>query len=118
MSVAPKSTSIASRGASHSASREVRVDEGSTPFRHGVASGDPTGEAVVIWTRVTSDAAAVPVAWWLEPADGGPGERREGTAEAGPDHDWTVAVDVGGLAPGRRYRYGFSALGSDSVVGR
>ena len=33
------------------------MDEASTPFRHGVASGDPTGDAVVIWTRVTASDA-------------------------------------------------------------
>ena len=36
------------------------MDEASTPFRHGVASGDPTGDAVVIWTRVTAPAARRP----------------------------------------------------------
>ena len=29
-------------------------------FRHGVASGDPLGTAVVLWTRVTPAADATP----------------------------------------------------------
>jgi alkaline phosphatase D len=88
-------------------------------FRHGVASGDPAQDRVVIWTRVTTDeGGTVPVSWWLEDADEAPTARREGETEAGPERDWTVSVDVEGLAPGRRYRYGFGALGESSPVGR
>lgn len=32
------------------------VDTSLVPFYHGVASGDPTPNAVIIWTRVTPDA--------------------------------------------------------------
>ena len=30
------------------------------PFYHGVASGDPTSDAVIIWTRVTPDPLPLP----------------------------------------------------------
>jgi alkaline phosphatase D len=91
---------------------------GKDAFSHGVASGDPTGDAVVIWTRVTTVSHSVPVAWTVARD---PGLREvvasgEATAESGRDH--TVSVDVGGLEPGARYFYGFRTLGESSDLGR
>src|SRR6187397_1798359 len=37
-----------------------RAQTGSPPFLHGVASGDPLSDRVVIWTRVTPAAGATP----------------------------------------------------------
>ena len=92
------------------------MDEGSTPFRHGVASGDPTGDAVVIWTRVTAPGRRpCRWPWWLEPADGGPGARLAGSVDASPDRDWTVASTSAAWRPDARYRYGFD--GARRVVG-
>ena len=76
-------------------------------FAYGVASGDPTADAVVIWTRVRGPAT---VRWWVE----GMGE---GETEATLENDFTVSVDVGDLAAGTTYRYGFEALGERSPVG-
>jgi alkaline phosphatase D len=88
-------------------------------FRHGVASGDPLQDRVVIWTRVTTeDGRPVSLAWWLEDAAEPQRRRRSGDVQATADRDWTVSVDVDGLEPGRRYRYGFAALGETSVEGR
>ncbi len=87
-------------------------------FAHGVASGDPLTDRVVIWTRVSTDADSVPVAWTIA-RDAGLGDvvaSGEATAEAERDH--TVNVDVGGLEPGAVYHYGFSTEGEDSPVGR
>ena len=33
------------------------------PFYHGVASGDPLEDAVIIWTRVTTNENSVRVNW-------------------------------------------------------
>ena len=33
---------------------------GERPFLHGVASGDPIPDSVILWTRVTPDADAMP----------------------------------------------------------
>ena len=42
-------------------------DPADVSFRHGVASGDPLQDGIVIWTRITTDAVGdVPVEWWLE----------------------------------------------------
>jgi alkaline phosphatase D len=32
-------------------------------FQHGVASGDPLADRVILWTRVTAGAAPVEVEW-------------------------------------------------------
>jgi alkaline phosphatase D len=86
-------------------------------FCHGVASGDPLPDRVVIWTRLTHDGRhALPVRWWIETMDGA--RAGEGTAVASAQRDWTVHVDVGGLMPATAYRYGFEAGGERSVVGR
>ncbi len=96
------------------------------PFALGVASGDPTSSAVVIWTRLAPDpldAAAtpsvdVPVTWEVATDEGFSGVVASGTAVAAAEHAHSVHVDVGGLDPDSWYWYRFSAAGYDSVVGR
>ena len=41
-----------------------------------------------------------------------------GKAQAGPEHDFTVKVEVGGLDPATTYYYAFEAAGASSPVGR
>ncbi len=95
-------------------------------FRHGVASGDPLGDAVVLWTRVTPDDAATPGSGkgpavavdWEVAAD--PAFRqvvRRGTVRTDASRDHTVNVDVAGLTPYTRYHYRFTALGQTSPAG-
>jgi alkaline phosphatase D len=92
---------------------------GPQPFRHGVASGDPLTDRVMLWTRVTAPAGrAVPVRWEIA------SDRRlrrivnQGVVTALPARDHTVKVDALGLEPGRTYYYRFSAEGTASPVGR
>ncbi len=96
-------------------------------FGYGVASGDPTGDAVVIWTRATPSPDAVPgsgigrpvLVRWEVARD--PSFRRvvqAGTALATSATDHTVKVDVCGLRPYTRYYYRFRASGETSPVGR
>jgi len=80
-------------------------------FQHGVASGDPMQDRVIIWTRITTDDdddREPTVTWWLKDIEPN-GRRQTGTIKALADRDWTVAVDVGQLEPGHRYEYGFEA---------
>lgn len=93
----------------------------SVAFAHGVASGDPQSDGVVIWTRVTpSDPAAraVRVDWsvWRDGETGA--SVASGTVETGPERDFTVKVPVAGLQPGVDYRYAFSAGETRSPQGR
>jgi alkaline phosphatase D len=92
------------------------MDEGS--FRHGVASGDPTTDRVVIWTRVSGVARDAPVNWWVSRDPQREEVVAEGDAVATADRDHTVAVDVAGLEPDTVYYYGFSRGAEHSPVAR
>ncbi len=86
-------------------------------FRHGVASGDPQQDRVILWTRITPEKRAdVMYSWRLDPVDRkGGGKRGEGVT--GADRDWTVKVDVTNLDPGRAYTFQFECGGAVSPVG-
>lgn len=88
-------------------------------FRHGVASGDPLRDRVVLWTRVTPDAPSEVEVDWLVALD--PALTRivaEGRATTGAAVDYTIKVDPILPYPGTTYYYRFSALGGYSPVGR
>ena len=92
-------------------------------FQHGVASGDPLSDRVVLWTRVTAPvtrSAIGPIAVNWEMSDDERLTRivARGQASAAPERDFTVKVDAGGLQPGRTYFYRFEAGGQRSPIGR
>ena len=87
------------------------------PFRHGIASGDPLADRVVIWTRVSTDVErdSIDVAWQLS-TEGR--IVREGSATTTAASDWTIKVDVDGLTERTDYTFQFEALGHQSPRGR
>jgi alkaline phosphatase D len=91
-------------------------------FQHGVASGDPLNDRAIIWTRVTPRDLSSPQPIQLRWRVGTDPELRtivsSGSATTSDERDHTVKVDVGGLAPGRRYFYAFDVEGEQSPVGR
>jgi alkaline phosphatase D len=91
-------------------------------FRHGVASGDPTIDRVILWTRITPAddvaAAAIDVRWRVAADERMSQVVAEGTARTGRERDFTVKVDAAGLQAGRRYHYAFETGGDRSPVGR
>lgn len=88
-------------------------------FSHGVASGDPGTDRVVIWTKVTpSNAEPVEVSWRVAETPELTDVVASGTEWARPEADHTVKIDVSGLEPGRTFYYGFGGLGQRSQVGR
>ena len=91
------------------------------PFFHGVASGDPLEDAVIIWTRVTPetmDNEPIDVSWKVASDVDLQNIVQEGTFTTDSDRDYTVKVDVTGLDAGTTYYYGFEALGSASLIGK
>lgn len=93
---------------------------GATPFRHGVASGDPHADGLLLWTRV-SDAPpgqAVGGRWQLAASADFAHPLAEGAFSTDAARDYTVKVEVDGLRPGTDYFYRFTALGQHSPVGR
>jgi len=92
---------------------------GGNQFLHGVASGDPLSDAVLLWTRVSpAGNAAVNVDYVLATDPGLGNVVKRGSASTDASRDYTVKVDVGGLQPGTTYYYRFSASGGQSPVGR
>src|SRR6058998_1818372 len=87
-------------------------------FEHGVASGDPLADRVILWTRVTTRAHALSVSWRVARDADLRDVVAAGWATAAAEHDHTVHVDAIGLAPDSVYYYGFSADGAESPVGR
>jgi len=88
------------------------------PFYHGVASGDPLTDRVIIWTRVTPNQnRKVNVNWMISKDIFFKNIIKSGKVIASKDKDYTVKVDVIGLLPDTRYYYRFNALGTNSIVG-
>ena len=96
----------------------ARAQAGAGPFRHGVASGDPLADAVIIWTRVSTDAPRTRVRWTVAEDDALRRVVAAGESEAVADADHTVKVDVTGLDPATTYHYAFDVEGVRSPVGR
>ncbi|MEU9863152.1 alkaline phosphatase D family protein [Streptomyces sp. NPDC047971] len=103
------------------------ADSEAPAFLHGVASGDPLPDGVLLWTRVTPTPDAVPgsgrgpaVAVGWEVAEDRAFTRivARGTADATAASDHTVKVDVRGLRPATAHWYRFTAGDTVSPVGR
>lgn len=80
------------------------------PFIHGVTSGDPLPNAVVIWTRVdTVDVSAIVSGQWFVASDTAFATIvASGTYTADSSTDFTVNIDATGLSAGTIYYYRFS----------
>ena len=95
-------------------------------YRHGVASGDPLRDRVILWTRLTPllgdphDRITGKVTIGQEFEGDPAGIIRTLDVETSKDRDWTVKIDVTGLAPGMDYVYWFefSVTGDASPRGR
>ena len=90
-------------------------------FTHGVASGDPLSDRVILWTRVLpGDGALVTLTGRWEVAEDLQFKRVviSGETTTGPERDHTVKVDATGLQPATNYWYRFVFNGVTSAVGR
>ncbi|RZM34513.1 MAG: alkaline phosphatase, partial [Sphingomonas sp.] len=88
-------------------------------FAHGVASGDPSADGAILWTRATPATGTGDVAldWHVaETADGKP--VRSGRVKARAARDFTAKVEATGLQPGRDYHYWFTSGTDRSPTGR
>ncbi|WP_204077626.1 alkaline phosphatase D family protein [Planotetraspora phitsanulokensis] len=99
------------------------------PFTLGVASGDPTPDGIVLWTRLALEPTApdglggmpsgsFDVEWQLASDERFSKIVKSGTATTGAGQGHSVHVEVNGLEPGREYFYRFRADGHVSPVGR
>ena len=87
-------------------------------FTHGVASGDPLEDRVVLWTRVSGGRGDVEVHWWVATDPEMRTVIGRGSVVTNAARDFTVKVDASGLRPGTTYYYQFSGLDVPSPIGR
>ncbi len=104
-------------------SQEMRatLKAGQAPFFHGVASGDPTADKVMLWTKVTppsGNGADIDVYWQIATDLNFTNIVNFGSANVTNTTDYTLKIDVCGLQASTYYYYVFHALGSNSVIGR
>ncbi|GAA6136287.1 alkaline phosphatase [Arenicella sp. 4NH20-0111] len=89
-------------------------------YRHGVASGDPASDSVVLWTRlsVASTNSDANVSWELAESPDFNSLVAQGDCLTNKEKDFTVKVIPSRLNPGTTYYYRFVFRGSPSPVGR
>lgn len=121
----------ARRGTVSTPEEPAPASEWDLPFLHGVASGDPLPDRVVLWTRVTPSREALPgsglgegveLEWQIDTSEDF-GNPQTGTVTTSADSDHTVHVDPDGLEPATEYFYRFIVKsgefeGATSPVGR
>lgn len=101
--------------------RSLTLNPKLKPFYHGVASGDPLFDRVIIWTRLTPDSNFTvlhDVEWRMATDTGMTQIVKQGVYSTGMAEDFTVKIDVTGLQPDTWYYYEFSNEGRNSIRGR
>ncbi|MFW1737229.1 alkaline phosphatase D family protein [Acinetobacter sp. ULE_I001] len=89
-------------------------------FEHGVASGDPLQDRVILWTRLTPNdtSARLQVTWEIALDDQFKQIIKTDKVTTAKAQDFTVKVDVINLKPDQRYFYRFSFGNKVSPVGQ
>lgn len=96
-------------------------DDKSVPaqFLHGIASGDPASDAVILWTRVTPESDGdVKVSWQVATDAAFAQLVTTGEMVTNANCDYTVKIDARGLRAGKNYFYRFMTGGKTSEVGK
>ncbi|EKU37710.1 MULTISPECIES: alkaline phosphatase D family protein [Acinetobacter] len=96
-------------------SAEVQAD-----FLHGVASGDPLQDKVILWTRLTPVdlSARLKVTWEIATDNQFKQNLKTGMVETSKTDDFTVKVDATGLQANTVYYYRFRFGNKISSVGQ
>ncbi len=106
----------------HSTAQSTRSMPDSTlaPFYHGVASGDPLTDRVILWTRLTLDTPVLSavVRWRIATDTLLQQVVNSGSTTTSAQRDYTVKVDADGLQPNTWYYYQFEYNGLLSPIGR
>jgi alkaline phosphatase D len=96
------------------------------PFQVGVASGDPTADGFVLWTRLAMQPITgggmpkenITVQWQVATDEKLTKVVKSGEVVANPDWAHSVHVEVAGLEPDRWYFYQFKVGNEISPLGR
>ena len=100
-----------------------RAVPGGLAFGHGVASGDPYADSVILWTRITPPtdfAGLVDVRWEVASTADFSAESLvdSGSFSTSAARDWTVKVAAEGLTADTTYYYRFRAGEVVSMLGQ
>ena len=89
-------------------------------FLHGVASGDPLKDRVILWTRITPQDTSLrlEVVWEIATDDKFTQVINTGKVQTASAQDFTVKVDADKLKSGQTYYYRFKFGSVISPVGR
>lgn len=88
-------------------------------FRHGVASGDPLKDAVILWTRVSgASGESLALNWQVARDEAMTDIVASGAVTTDADRDYTVKVDARGLPDDTVLYYRFAVDDKVSPVGR
>lgn len=88
-------------------------------FTHGVASGTPRPDSVMLWTRYIGPGNTAELKVEIAEDSGFRRVAARGSAMATASNDFTAKTTLAGLVPGKRYYYRFTAPGGAvSPVGR
>jgi len=85
-------------------------------FNWGVASFDPTADSVIIWTRFDALNKDVNLVWEIATDPAFENLVKRGVAEAKETYDFTVSIDVQGLASNSKFYYRFVELETKSIT--
>ncbi len=99
--------------------QEAVFDETLAPFYHGVASGDPLNDKVIIWTRITPENDGEIIGKYFVCRDTAMLDLvTQGEFLTNSDKDYTVKIDIENLEPATTYYYMFEVDGVYSLRGR
>ncbi|WP_321314163.1 alkaline phosphatase D family protein [Halarcobacter sp.] len=89
-------------------------------FNHGVASGDPTINSVILWTRITpaSDISSVNLFYQVSENEDFTPIVRSGKITTKKEQDYTVKIDLQDLEENKTYYYRFKSNEKTSIVGK
>ncbi len=93
-------------------------DPALAPFYHGVASGDPLPDGVILWTRLTTEQPSAELDYYVATDTAFTKLVAQGTVATDAARDYTVKIDLRGLQPATTYYYVFRHDGRNSLVGR
>jgi alkaline phosphatase D len=101
-------------GSSNSGNTDIAVS-----FKHGIASGDPLTDAVILWTRITpASDGDFTVSWEIALDETFTELITTGSTTTNADSDYTIKIDAIGLVAGTHYYYRFSCNGITSDIGK
>ena len=93
-------------------------DDINIQFKHGVASGDPTSTAVILWTRVTpNENGNIKVVWEIATDSAFTNIIANGETLTTSARDYTVKVDAQNLSANTQYFYRFISNDKTSETG-